>query len=345
MSDVARNAEEASWVAGYGPLVEQALEIFLATGDWPGIDALQRDLDREIRPIIDVREALRLMPRLQGEMRLIEPTHVQLPLRLLRFVTSADYLLQLCFVIVQRALTTYQSDAEPAVVSSDDLQLVREANGNLSLLMRAAQLVADNWPDPLGSGSRGEGTWHYAVNGPIARNLLGIETIGDYFDRQAVILSDLRRRQLNVGNPMEVLTAQPVPRVIFVLMPFSEPWSDGAYDLIRRVVDSLAVELVLSVYRADDIASPGKIPEQVKMAIAAADLIIADITGLNPNVMYELGFADASNKSVVLLNQDIGSSPFDVRDMRQVAYSRTPTRADEQNIGRHLHTALEEVAR
>jgi hypothetical protein len=95
MSDVARNAEEASWVAGYGPLVEQALEIFLATGDWPGIDALQRDLDREIRPIIDVREALRLMPRLQGEMRLIEPTHVQLPLRLLRFVTSADYLLQL----------------------------------------------------------------------------------------------------------------------------------------------------------------------------------------------------------------------------------------------------------
>lgn len=110
-------------------------------------------------------------------------------------------------------------------------------------------------------------------------------------------------------------------------------------------MDSLAVELVLSVYRADDIASPGKIPEQVKMAIAAADLIIADITGLNPNVMYELGFADASNKSVVLLNQDIGSSPFDVRDMRQVAYSRTPTRADEQNIGRHLHTALEEVAR
>ncbi len=208
MSDMASNAEEASWVAGNGPLVEQALEIFVATGEWPEVDALQRDLDREIRPIIDVRAALRLMPRLQGEMRLIEPTHVQLPLRLLRFVTSADYLLQLCLVIVQRALTIYQSDAEPAVVSSNDLQLVREANGNLSVLMRAAQLVADNWPDPLGSGSRGDGSWHYAVNGPIARNLLGIKTIGDYFDRQAVILSDLRRRQLNVGNPMEVLTAR-----------------------------------------------------------------------------------------------------------------------------------------
>jgi hypothetical protein len=72
--------------------------------------------------------------------------------------------------------------------------------------------------------------------------------------------------------------------------------------------------------RADDIAEPGRITDQIIEALIAADLVVADVTGSNPNVLFELGYADAMRKPIVCLNQDVTASPFDIRDWRQVPY-------------------------
>ena len=49
--------------------------------------------------------------------------------------------------------------------------------------------------------------------------------------------------------------------------------------------------------------------------------MVADLSGLNANVIDELGFAHANSTPVVLLSQDPEASPFDLRDMRQIRYS------------------------
>ena len=55
--------------------------------------------------------------------------------------------------------------------------------------------------------------------------------------------------------------------------------------------------------------------------ICEADLIVAELTSLNPNVLYELGIAHGLNKPTILLTQSIEDVPFDLRSYRIISYS------------------------
>ena len=57
-------------------------------------------------------------------------------------------------------------------------------------------------------------------------------------------------------------------------------------------------------------------------AIHNADLIIADTSRANPNVLYELGFAEALDKPVIIINQRDYQAPFSVHDRRIILYDR-----------------------
>jgi nucleoside 2-deoxyribosyltransferase len=58
-------------------------------------------------------------------------------------------------------------------------------------------------------------------------------------------------------------------------------------------------------------------------SIHEADYIIADLTEQNPNVYYELGLAHATGKPIILITQNIGKLPFDLRHQRVIEYSDT----------------------
>jgi Flp pilus assembly protein TadD len=110
---------------------------------------------------------------------------------------------------------------------------------------------------------------------------------------------------------------------IFVIMPFRDDFDD-VYHIIKDSANQVAMDRAVPIktLRADEITQPGRISHQVTESIRNADLVIADITGNNPNVMYELGYAHALEKTVVLLTQSVHESPFDVKDFRQVTYER-----------------------
>jgi hypothetical protein len=76
-----------------------------------------------------------------------------------------------------------------------------------------------------------------------------------------------------------------------------------------------------NVKRADDIRSQNNILGDIVEGIVSCDFIVADLTGANPNVYYELGIAHALNKKVILLTQEIDELPFDLRSYRVVSYS------------------------
>ena len=73
--------------------------------------------------------------------------------------------------------------------------------------------------------------------------------------------------------------------------------------------------------RVDEQVFAGSILERIYNQIAKADIIISDMTGRNPNVFYETGYAHALNKQVILLTQNVDDIPFDLKHYPHIVYS------------------------
>jgi hypothetical protein len=70
-----------------------------------------------------------------------------------------------------------------------------------------------------------------------------------------------------------------------------------------------------------DLVASGGITASIMNAIETADLVIADATDSTPNVMFELGFAVANHRGLIVLNQRPDHLPLDVAGWRQLVYS------------------------
>src|SRR5215211_5788209 len=101
----------------------------------------------------------------------------------------------------------------------------------------------------------------------------------------------------------------------FVLMPFSSEF-DAVYQRgIKRACDEAGVECE----RVDEQYFTQSIVERVYEQIARADLIIADMSGRNPNVYYEAGYARALKKPIIFLSQE-SDIPFDLKHYPHIHY-------------------------
>jgi hypothetical protein len=110
------------------------------------------------------------------------------------------------------------------------------------------------------------------------------------------------------------------PNRCFVLMPFKADLQPVYSDHIKKVVE----DQHLMCQRGDDIFSNSAIIEDIWESINRARIIIADLTGKNPNVFYEVGIAHVLGKQVVLITQSIDDIPFDLRHLRNIIYEYTP---------------------
>ncbi len=356
------NAEEGSleadrlWVIKYMPMVKLAFEAFSREGSWPELDTLQRALDRSGAEI-DVRDAIVSLPFAPGEMRSAFPIQFYLPLRMLMFLPEAKDVLDVCGELIRKAVGTYFSDSDALTITSEDTWFGRsEAEKTYGLV--AARLLMSDFPSPIaGGGISPDGNWSLSINGTMARRFKNIRSIDEYFERQRELkresLEQLRLQSATSftnevpnadistdSNSPISQSSQPVQNPnIFVVMPFTESWSSGIYDFIRRAIRSLGLS-VERVIRADEITAPGKIDAQIINAIQSANLVIGDITNTNPNVMWELGFAQAAGIPIVILNQRVDDSPFDLVTTRQVSYRVAPTDDDEKNLAGYIDAAL-----
>ena len=107
---------------------------------------------------------------------------------------------------------------------------------------------------------------------------------------------------------------------LFVLMPFKADLRGVYEDHIKNVAASLS----LKVGRADDFFTVGVVMSDVWTGICRSRIIIADCTGRNPNVFYEIGLAHTVGKPVVLIAQNSEDVPFDLRHYRYIPYEYTP---------------------
>lgn len=103
----------------------------------------------------------------------------------------------------------------------------------------------------------------------------------------------------------------------FVMMPFSPDFQSVYEMVIRPVVQRSGLRCI----RADEVSRPGEVPEQIREEIDKSEVCVADITGNNANVIYEVALAHERGKAVILISQRPEESAFDLRHMRMIEYS------------------------
>lgn len=114
-------------------------------------------------------------------------------------------------------------------------------------------------------------------------------------------------------------TVNPVRPRAFVVMQFSSPYEEVYSDVIKKVCD----EEQLDVTRIDEASGPGLIIQDITRTIQEAKIVIADISPINANVFYEVGFAHALNKPTILLAEKGTKLPFDVSPFRTLFYENS----------------------
>lgn len=118
-------------------------------------------------------------------------------------------------------------------------------------------------------------------------------------------------------------------------MPFASEFDD-VYSTVR---DSIAsVDESMQVIRLDEVRAAGSITQDLVEKIRKSTLCLADVTGANPNVMWEVGFAAALGKPLIAINQHGGSLPFDIKDVRTLMY-------DRNSLAKTLRNPLAEMLR
>jgi hypothetical protein len=102
----------------------------------------------------------------------------------------------------------------------------------------------------------------------------------------------------------------------FVISPFG-----GWHDEYHREIFCAAIESVgLEPTRADDLFRSSNIVSDIWHLVSSAKVMLADLTGKNANVFYELGLAHAARKPVLLVTQTMEDVPFDLRALRVITY-------------------------
>lgn len=132
----------------------------------------------------------------------------------------------------------------------------------------------------------------------------------------------------------------PVRPKAFVVMQFSAQFDEVYSEVIKTVCSDENID----VTRIDEEAGPGLIIADITKAITDAKVIIADISPVNANVFYEVGYAHALNKPTILLAEKGTKLPFDVSSFRTLFYENTigGKRIFEEGLRRHLNAVLQQ---
>lgn len=139
---------------------------------------------------------------------------------------------------------------------------------------------------------------------------VGLSKLARSSDPSAMIVNPHFGQPARLANPTDV----------FVLMPFTEALKPVYEDHIVKHVKRLG----LSISRADDFFTAHAVMQDIWTAVCASRILIADCTGKNPNVFYEIGLAHVLGKPVILITQNSEDVPFDLRHIRYILYEFTP---------------------
>lgn len=102
----------------------------------------------------------------------------------------------------------------------------------------------------------------------------------------------------------------------FVIMPFVGTFGTTYERVIRPAVEAAGLVCV----RADELFSRPQITHDIWKQIRSCRVVLAELTGRNPNVLYELGLAHAIGKPAIIITREEQDVPFDLKALRYLYY-------------------------
>jgi hypothetical protein len=98
-----------------------------------------------------------------------------------------------------------------------------------------------------------------------------------------------------------------------------------ADEIFNYVIAPAVTGAGLEAYRADLDLTPGPIKPKMLAELLNARVVIADLTGRNPNVFYELGITHSFARPLISIADSSHSLPFDTKDERVIELGEYPS--------------------
>lgn len=115
-------------------------------------------------------------------------------------------------------------------------------------------------------------------------------------------------------------------RKCFVVSPIGDEGTDvrkNADQLYQHIIKPVCEKCGFAAKRVDEFNTADSITQEIVDALNEYDLVIADLTGHNPNVFFEIGYRTKSQKPIIHLKRKGESIPFDVSTVRTFEYDLT----------------------
>lgn len=122
-------------------------------------------------------------------------------------------------------------------------------------------------------------------------------------------------KALNIDSLTSSNVSRYRPNTAFIIMAISSEFAD----VVDKVKDVFANFGILAL-RADDIEHDGKITDRILQEIETAEFLFADVTGERPNVYYEIGYAHAIKRRVILYRKKGTQLHFDIANYNCLEY-------------------------
>jgi hypothetical protein len=123
---------------------------------------------------------------------------------------------------------------------------------------------------------------------------------------------------------------------VFVSCPFHGPYKD-LIACIRRAAAGFHLQTV----SADQYSAARPFVDDIQREIKDSRIVVADITGNNPNVLNEIGLAQASRKALILISQDsLSDAPANIRNLRIVQYAMTDLQLLQERVADGIQEVL-----
>ena len=164
-------------------------------------------------------------------------------------------------------------------------------------------------------------------------------TIRTYHEPRALDALATVLLALETGDDPVDLKRAPVPQPLenqltcFVIGPIGDAFAahgsteretyEDSLRIMAEVIEPACAKYGLNPVRADSLSRAGEITTQIFRRLRDDDVVIADLTDANPNVMYELGLRHTRDKLTIQIGE-FARLPFDVSTIRTIQFSRSP---------------------